>query len=127
MQQARKSNADFAVELNARLKTFSLNCLRFCDRLPEHPVSVALRGQLIRSSTSTGANYRAAVRAKSKRDFIYKLKIVEEEMDECDYFIDLFASYFPEMKDLADPLREEAHALLKIIVKSITTLKTNLV
>lgn len=35
-----------------------------------------------------GANYRAACRAKSRADFINKLKIVEEEADESLYWIE---------------------------------------
>ena len=46
--------------------------------------------QLIRSSSSVGANYRAANRAKSDKDFINKLKIVEEETDESMYWLELF-------------------------------------
>ena len=45
--------------------------------------------QLIRCSSSVGANYRASQRAKSTADFINKLKIVEEEADESHYFLEL--------------------------------------
>jgi four helix bundle protein len=38
--------------------------------------------QLVRSTTSVGANYRSACRARSNADFIAKLGIVEEEADE---------------------------------------------
>lgn len=39
------------------------------------------RKQIVRSATSVGASYRVACRSKSAADFIYKLKIVEEEAD----------------------------------------------
>ncbi len=51
------------------------------------------KGQLIRCSSSVGANYRAACRAKSTRDFINKLKIVEEELDESLFLLKLFQNY----------------------------------
>mgnify|MGYP002070181166 CR=1 FL=1 len=44
-------------------------------------------GQIVRSSSSVGVRYRAAKRANSDPDFINKLKIVEEETDESDYFL----------------------------------------
>ena len=44
-------------------------------------VDILLR-QILRSSTSVGANYRAALRSRSRAEFISKLKIAEEEADE---------------------------------------------
>ena len=55
--------------------------------------------QLIRSSSSVGANYRASQRAKSTADFIYKLKIVEEEIDESIYWLEMFKSILSENHD----------------------------
>lgn len=60
--------------------------------------------------TSPGANYRAACRAKSDRDFINKLKIVEEELNETEYRIDVISD--------AELIKKE---LLAIITKSIIT------
>src|SRR5207248_4733068 len=48
-----------------------------------------LGGQLIRSGTSVGANYRAACRARSKLEFIAKIGIVEEEADESAFWMEL--------------------------------------
>jgi four helix bundle protein len=76
-------------ELISRNKKFALEVLKIVDTLPSNRVYDALVRQLVRSSTSVGANYRAACRAKSTADFINKLKIVEEEIDESSYFIDL--------------------------------------
>lgn len=107
----------------ARFKDFAIHTFDFCAELPKHPVAYHLQGQLIRSCTSPGANYRAALRAKSKADFINKLKIVEEELDESIYFLDLFRNAFPEISERAVLLMNEAESLLKIIVKAITTSK----
>lgn len=41
--------------------------------------------QLLRSTTSIRANYRASLRAKSTENCINKLKVVEEEADETLY------------------------------------------
>ncbi len=77
--------------------------------------------QLIRSITSAGANYRAACRGKSKADFVYKLKIVEEELDESMYWLELIK----ELNPTADfeTLWKEADELVAMTVSSIKTAK----
>jgi four helix bundle protein len=77
--------------------------------------------QLIRCSSSVGANYRAACRAKSLADFINKLKIVEEEADESIYFIELIEELDTSRRESLTPLKKEANELLSIIVASINT------
>jgi four helix bundle protein len=54
-------------------------------------VSEVIGRQLLRSATSVGANYRAACRAKSTADMVAKLKIVEEEADETQYWLEMIA------------------------------------
>ena len=68
--------------LKARTKRFAIESAILCEGLPSRLSVIAYSRQLIRSSSSVGANYRAACRAKSLSDFINKLKIVEEEIDE---------------------------------------------
>jgi four helix bundle protein len=72
-----------------RTKKFALNCWILCQKLSYSREYNAYVRQLLRSSSSVGANYRAAQRAKSNADFINKLKIVEEEADESQYFLEL--------------------------------------
>ena len=77
--------------------------------------------QLIRSSSSVGANYRAANRAKSDKDFINKLKIVEEETDESMYWLELFIEISEVNHKEINRLILEANELLAITVASIKT------
>ena len=84
------------------------------------------KNQLIRCSSSVGANYRAACRAKSGRDFLNKLKIVEEELDETMYFIELIVEIKPELNSIWKKSFDESEELLKIIVKSIGTVRTRI-
>jgi len=72
-----------AQELKARSRKYGATIAIFCSKIITHPVLRFYAGQLIRASSSVGANYRSACRAKSNKDFINKLKIVEEECDEC--------------------------------------------
>lgn len=82
--------------------------------------------QILRSSSSIGANYRAARRAKSGRDFLNKLKIVEEEADETLYWLEVLEKRRIGSQEVLSSLIQEAHELLSIIVKSINTTRSNM-
>lgn len=66
------------IDMKARTKKFTINCALFCSKLPYSREFNAYINQLIKCSSSAGANYRASQRAKLTADFINKLKIVEE-------------------------------------------------
>ncbi|MEZ5195839.1 MAG: four helix bundle protein [Bacteroidales bacterium] len=76
-------------ELKDRTKKFAIEIVRLYEFMPKTLPNKIFFGQLMRSGSSVGANYRAACRAKSTADFINKLKIAEEEADESIYFLEL--------------------------------------
>jgi four helix bundle protein len=76
-------------ELKDRTKKFAIEIVKLYELMPKSLPNRIFFGQLIRSGSSVGANYRAACWAKSSADFINKLKIVEEESDESVYFLEL--------------------------------------
>jgi four helix bundle protein len=78
-----------AEALKSQTKEFALRVLRLVSAIPRSSSGEILGKQLIRSATSVGANYRAACRARSKPDFISKITIVEEEVDETQYWLEL--------------------------------------
>ena len=86
-------------------------------------INKAYSNQLVRCSSSVGANYRSARRAKSNDDFINKLKIVEEEADEAIYFLELLKEFNPDLNIRIDLIIKEGTAILKIIVASINTIR----
>lgn len=98
-------------DLKDRTKKFSASVARFCVNIQAHPVLRFYAGQLIRASSSVGANYRAACRAKSGKDFINKLKIVEEECDECLFFLELIDEIESELKSETSSLQKEGNEL----------------
>jgi four helix bundle protein len=112
-------------ELKQRTKNYSLANARLVLSLPYNIVNRNYSDQLNRSASSTGANYRAACRAKSKNDFINKLKIVEEELDETLFFLELLIELNPELKEKIDPIYKEGNELLSIIVAALNTLRGN--
>ena len=86
-------------DLKKRFKKFAINVVLLIKGLPKNTINIPYSNQLIRSSSSPGANYRAACRAKSTDDFINKLKIVEEELDESVYFLELLQYFNPVFND----------------------------
>jgi len=111
-------------ELISRNKKFAIEVLKIVALLPSNRVHDALVRQLVRSSTSVGANYRAACRAKSTADFINKLKIVEEEADESSYFLDLLSEIDNgKNKEVLNGLLSESNQLTSIYVASLKTMR----
>jgi four helix bundle protein len=78
-----------AGQLKVLTKAFALAIVRLIEELPNRRSGWVIGDQLMRSGTSVGANYRAACRARSRRDFIAKMGIVEEEADESEYWLEL--------------------------------------
>jgi four helix bundle protein len=80
--------------------------------------------QLLKSATSIGANYREAVRAESRLDFIHKLGIVEKETNETLYWLELVQETYHKPGDIAlETLLKECHELLAIFTVSRKTAK----
>ena len=110
-------------EFKDRTKDIALRIIRVVESLPRNTTADVLGKQLLRSGTSIGANYRAACRGKSVADVLHKLSIVEEEADECLYWIELMigSELFPEHK-LAI-LSKDINEIVAMTVASIKTLK----
>jgi four helix bundle protein len=110
-----------ADELKKRTQIFALDIIRFVQGLPNRDSVKIIGRQLLRCGTSVGANYRAACRAKSRADFIAKLKIVEEECDETMYWLELLSAMRFGNESAISALFDEAGQILSIIVASIRT------
>ena len=108
-------------DLKQRTFLYAVAVGRLILELPYNVVNKAYTGQLVRSSSSIGANYSAARRAKSDADFINKLKIVEEEADESIYFLKLLKEFNEPQKEAIESLINEGNELQKIFVASIIT------
>ena len=110
-------------QLKERTKQFALRVIHLVNALPNSKMAEVIGRQLLRSATSVGANYRAACRARSHAEFMAKLGVVEEEIDESAYWLELLmASGVMPATRLAD-LMEEANAPIAIIVASRKTAK----
>jgi four helix bundle protein len=108
-------------DLRDRTKRFALNVIHLCKSLPNTVECRVIRKQLLRSATSVGANYRAACHARSRKDFIAKLALVEEEADESQFWLELLNELDAGATRAVSQLQEEAHELASIIVASKKT------
>ena len=112
-------------DLKHRTQKFAIEAWKLCAQIPKSREFDAWARQLLRCSSSVGANYRASQRAKSTADFIYKLKIVEEEADESIYWLELFQEVLGPAQKENQSLIKEAKELLAIVVASIKTARKN--
>ncbi|MES2727306.1 MAG: four helix bundle protein [Bacteroidota bacterium] len=110
-------------ELKKRTKAFHIAILKVCDQLPKSTAGYELAKQLIRSAGSVGANYRAACRAKSTADFIYKIEIIIEEADESMYWLEIMTEAELLADTITNPLLKEANELVSIFVATVKTTK----
>lgn len=110
-----------ATDLKVRTKIFALRVIRLVESLPRGRTADVIGKQLLRSGTSVGANYRAACRARSPAEFIAKMGIVEEEADECAYWMELLTEAKLVAPDRLAELSAEANELVAITVASIRT------
>jgi len=110
-------------DLKKRTKEFAHRCVKLSLALPDNPLGKHIRTQLIRCSTSVASNYRAACMAQSKADFVSKISIVIEEVDESCFWME----FIIEEKLLDEKqvvyLLEEGRELTAIFISSRKTAK----
>lgn len=112
-----------ADEFKLRTKRFALGVIGLTEQLPTGRTSDVIGRQLLRSGTSVGANYRAASRAQSPASMLAKLAIVEEEADECLYWLELLVESRLLRSEETQALRREASQILAMTVASKKTLR----
>ena len=112
-------------QLKKRTQAFGFSIIKLLNCLPRFGPAQIIGKQLVRCGTSVGANFRAASRARSRSDFLAKLKIVEEECDESIYWLELLLSMQVANPNSIRKLIDEANQILSIIVASIKTVRQN--
>ena len=112
--------------MNKRTMKMALEVIKLPKFFPLSQESKVITYQIIKSATSTAANYRAAGRGKSAKDFIAKLGIAEEEVDETIFWLDMITEANLASSEVTGPIKKEASEILAIIVSSIKTAKKNL-
>jgi four helix bundle protein len=107
-----------------RTMLFGLRVIRLVESLPKSQTAYVIGNQLLRAGTSVGANYRSALRGKSRADFIAKLGIVEEECDEALYWMQMLIEAGIMKTSRLSQLMNEANEIIAIVVSSIKTARS---
>ena len=106
-----------------RLVQFSVNIIRFSEKLKINRIFWPIADQLLRSATSIGANVVEAKSSSSKKDYIHFFEIALKSANETKYWLIVIQESAPEFKEASVNLYQEADEISKIIGSSILTLK----
>jgi four helix bundle protein len=109
--------------LKKRTKLFAINIVRLFRTLPRTDEARVIGRQLLRSATSVAANYRSVCRARSRPDFISKIGVVVEEMDETVFWLEMLAETGIVPAQRLTSLNKEAGELFAIFTASQLTAK----
>ena len=112
-----------ATPLKQRTYAFAIRVVKLCRSYPRTPEGRVFCEQFLRAGTGVAANYRAACRGRSSREFLAKIGTVIEEADESEFWLsatrDLEIVSVPEVESL----RAEADELVAIFTQSYRTAK----
>ena len=107
--------------MRERTKKFALRVIKLVQAMPRTPEGRNIANQLVRAGTSVGANYRASCKSRSRAEFIARMGVVEEEADECYYWLEIIIEAKIMDIDRIQPLLDEAMQLTAIAAKSRIT------
>ena len=113
-------------QLKDRTKAFGVRIIKMVKQIRSGKVEDILIRQIVRSATSVGANYRSALRGRSKADFISKITIAEEEADEICYWLEILIEIEVFPKNRLEPLLKEAKEITAILTTAGKTAKDKL-
>ena len=111
-------------DLQERTAKFGENIITFCKTLERNIISSPLINQLVRSSTSIGANYMEANSASSRKDFTNKIFICKKEAEETKHWLRRLTTCISDKSDRLEFLRKEAQELTMIFQKITNSLRS---
>jgi len=94
---SNKDQNENKYDLKERTCIFGEEIVKFAKKIPKNVITLPIIGQLIKSSTSIGANYRESDCAESKADFIHKIGICAKESSETIHWLRMVLTAVPEM------------------------------
>ena len=112
-----------AQDMQHRMMQFIVRIVNLFRALPKTEEARIIGKQMLRSGTSTAANYRAACRARSKPEFISKIGLVVEEADETVFWLEVLTEVNIVHPTKMKSLIHEANELLAIVAASQKTAK----
>jgi four helix bundle protein len=110
--------------LRNKSKDFAKDIVFLCRRMKQNGVEGALINQLLRCGTSVGANVHEAQYAQGTKDFISKFEIALKECNESEYWLELLYETKSISKAEFDDFQKRCIELRRMLVSSVTTLKS---
>ena len=112
------SKAEFVELIKKRTKQLAVDIILFYNKIQKTDATRVIGKQLIRSATSTAANYRAACISRSQKEFYSKMSIVVEEADETLFWLEILKDANLASEELLTPLLDETLEIVKIVSKA---------
>ena len=109
---------DFREMMKKRTKDVAVRVIKMVNEFPSKTAYYVIGQQIVKSATSTAANYSAANRARSKKEFYSKLCIVVEECDETLFWLGMLEDADMIEKERIRELKKETIEILSILSKS---------
>ena len=109
--------------LKVRTKQFALRIISLYSSLPRNPTAQVVGKQLLRSGTSVGAQYREGCRSRSEAEFVSKLEVALQELEETIYWMELLIESEIIAQERIDELMGEADELMAMLTSSVKTVK----
>ena len=107
-------------DLEERTLKFSKQVIDLVNKIPKNTVNITLLDQLVRCSSSVGANYREANDSLGKKDFYMRIRISRKEAKETQYWLELLLHNNQQFRIDIDPLIDESIQLVKIFSSIIS-------
>jgi four helix bundle protein len=105
---------------------FVLEVIKLTKSLDKNYENIIIIKQLIRSSTSIGANIEEALGSNSSKEFIHCMNIAKKEARETIYWLKLLLNINQKQKTSLEVLIEENEQIIKILTKIVKTSNSKL-
>ncbi len=114
---------NFNEKFRIRTKKFALDIIKLFQVLPKTDEARIMGKQLLRCSTSVAANFRAACRARSTKEYFAKICIVVEECDEAVFWLELLKEANIIQSEKLEYLQNESEELIAVFAKTKKNIK----
>lgn len=110
-------------DIKRRAYQFALSIIKLIDTFPNQSTYWVLQSQLLKSSTSIGANIIEAKGSSSKKEFIRFFSIALKSANETKFWLCLLRDAKKAKIEQIKPLLKEANELSNMVAASILTMK----
>ena len=110
-------------DIKERTFLFAVKVLKFTQVIPNNKINSILITQLIRSSTSIGANIEEAQGGHTKSDFVHSVNIAKKEARETFYWLRLIQEVNPSYAEKLSHLLKENEEIIKILTTIVKNSK----